>query len=72
MQKHEMIHTGVKPFECYICSKTFTQRANLNKHIRIHTGNVLIQNGFYVFLTSFDYSYIFSLNWLPYEGRLKM
>lgn len=30
--------TEIKPFSCKICDKQFTQRANLQKHERVHTG----------------------------------
>ncbi|RXG59710.1 Zinc finger protein [Armadillidium vulgare] len=31
-------HTKEKPFHCYVCSKGFSLKANLNAHMRIHTG----------------------------------
>ncbi|KAB7507679.1 Zinc finger protein [Armadillidium nasatum] len=31
-------HTKEKPFQCYVCSKGFTFKTNLNAHMRIHTG----------------------------------
>lgn len=27
-----------KPFQCKLCPKQFSQRANLNKHLMLHTG----------------------------------
>jgi uncharacterized Zn-finger protein len=37
-KSHEMIHTGVTPFECNICDKKFIRKAGLIIHIRSHTG----------------------------------
>lgn len=37
-KRHELIHTGVKPFTCKFCSKSFNQRINLAGHERLHTG----------------------------------
>ncbi|XP_076973909.1 zinc finger protein 705A-like isoform X2 [Tamandua tetradactyla] len=31
-------HTDVKPHECILCGKTFSQYSYLRKHVRIHTG----------------------------------
>ncbi|RXG59711.1 Zinc finger and BTB domain-containing protein 26 [Armadillidium vulgare] len=31
-------HTKEKPFPCFVCSKRFSKKTNLNAHMRIHTG----------------------------------
>ncbi|CAI2362153.1 unnamed protein product [Moneuplotes crassus] len=32
--QHAKIHLGIKPYQCSRCSKRFTQKANLSKHLR--------------------------------------
>ena len=36
LKKHERLHTGVKPYMCIVCDKTFADTSNLNKHKKIH------------------------------------
>lgn len=33
---HARMHKGVKPFQCHLCVKTFTQKGNLKKHLKTH------------------------------------
>ncbi|XP_029901087.1 zinc finger protein 493-like [Myripristis murdjan] len=36
LQRHEMVHTGLKPFQCPLCGKTFRQATHLKVHERTH------------------------------------
>lgn len=36
MQRHQLTHTGEKPFRCKRCGRYFSQRVNLKKHIMGH------------------------------------
>ena len=43
LNKHMVVHTGVKPFKCIYqsCAKDFTQQGNLDRHINtVHKGSV--------------------------------
>ncbi|KAI5631322.1 zinc-finger associated domain (zf-AD) domain-containing protein [Phthorimaea operculella] len=35
---HIRKHTGIKPYECEICDRKFTENSYLKKHIKTHTG----------------------------------
>ena len=36
---HNRHHTGLRPYECNVCHKRFTQRGNLRQHKQIHKRN---------------------------------
>lgn len=33
-----MLHTGIKPYKCPYCDRTFTKKSNMDCHIPVHTG----------------------------------
>ena len=36
--RHELIHTGVKPYQCTYCDRSFSRLTNKNKHEELHQG----------------------------------
>ena len=38
LARHNLIHTGEKPFKCRVCDKAFSDKSNLTVHLRTHTG----------------------------------
>ncbi|XP_057317041.1 myoneurin-like isoform X2 [Hydractinia symbiolongicarpus] len=38
LERHMMIHRGIKPFQCHFCNQRFRQKHHLQGHIMLHTG----------------------------------
>ena len=37
LNRHKLIHTGLKPYQCDLCEKSFPLPGNLTKHRNVHS-----------------------------------
>ena len=44
LQRHQLVHSGEKPYLCLICLKGFTQRVHLNTHKKHAHPQMLLEN----------------------------
>ncbi|CAE1301228.1 KRAB [Acanthosepion pharaonis] len=38
LDRHKLIHTGIRPYKCTVCQKEFTRNYHLDRHMYTHTG----------------------------------
>ena len=76
MQRHKIIHTGVRAFKCQFCGKEFGLLHNMKSHERIHIVSlnqiilaVLVK---FVITVWCDYGPCLDIEWSDFESYSKL
>jgi hypothetical protein len=56
--RHKRIHSGIKPYACRICPKTFSSSSNLKQHNNVHK-NIIKRKKFCCFIKNCTKSYLY-------------